>query len=393
MDSNKETGKTKLISILAFIMLLVLVIGVAFFVYLKSNDIDLKTVSLKDLFINKIKSEEQKMTSSVWELKSETNEQPEVIIYGDYLVKCTKDRIEFYNKESQSVWNKSLQINNPVPKVSGDELLVADYGGRELYVFKDKDIKWYKKTDGNIIRADISASGYVSVIQEAKGYKGAVTVLNLQGNPFFTRNAAESYLIDAKVSSSGKNVLMNSVDTSGVQVSSQIELTDMLGKPSFEKVIFENSVFASSAFLGNDSVVLASDSSVVSIGKDGKSRWNKDFESGKVYSMTTSMEKLVILAVSDEKSGLLQGSSSEVLIINTSGSQTASYKLQGQVKNLVSIDDVIAVNNGQEIDFINTRGKLITKYASKTAITNVYFFNRQQAVVVTKSGISMVEVR
>lgn len=392
LDSDNEPGKIKFANILVFIMLLVLVAGVAFFVYMKSNNLDIRNVSIKELIASGLRSKEQKNASSMWELKSDNNEQSKYAIYGDYLVKCTKDRIEFYSKDGKQVWDKSIQINNPVPKVTGNELLIADYGGRELYLFKDKDIKWYKKNDGNIIRAEISAGGYVSVIHEAKGYKGAVTVFNLQGNPFFTKNIAESYLVDAKVSPSGKNVLISSLDASGAQAGSQVEFTDMLGKPSFEKRIFENSVFAAAAILENDSAVLAGDSSVINIGKDGKDRWSKDFD--KIYSMKTALDKLVVIAVNDdEKSGLLQGSNSEVKILNSNGSQSASYKIEGQVKNMSVFDDVIAVNNGHEIDFINTRGKLITKYTSISDIANVYFFSRQQAVAVTKASVSMIEVK
>ena len=114
IESNKDSGKTKLTSIFVFIMLLVIVIGVAFFVYLKSNNIDLRNVSVKELFTSMLDSKEQKLTGNVWEMKSDPKEQPNFAVYGDYLIKCTKDRIEFYDKEARPVWDKSLQINNPV---------------------------------------------------------------------------------------------------------------------------------------------------------------------------------------------------------------------------------------------------------------------------------------
>lgn len=394
IENNQSESKVKLANILVFILLLLAVVGVSFFVYLNSIGIDIKDVSVQELIKTGLRPKEQKSVErNIGDLKYDFKEHPVFVAYKEYLIRCMKDEVIYCNKEGNEVWSRNLQVNAPIVKTAGDYMLIAGKGAREIYVFKDRDIKWNKRVEGNIINAEINEDGYVVVLHEATGYKGAVTVFNLQGNPFFTRNIAEGFLLGARVSPSGKQVVIGSVDITGVQAGTNFEFTDILGKPIAQKKLMENTILASMWYLNDEAAVAVSDSTVVCLDKLGNAKWKKEFGPGKIFSSGIALEKYIVLAVSDdEKSGLFQGNSSEVKILNQNGDQSASFKLDSHIINVEVFSDTIAVNSGREVYFINTKGKLLGKYTSKADVLSVNFYNKQQAAIITKSSVVSVDI-
>jgi hypothetical protein len=175
-------------SIIMFLLLFFAIIFAAFFVYAKSQNIDLKKLSIKELIDNKLLfGIGQPQIKKYGEIKYDTKEYNVFSVYKELIIKCTRNKIQAIDKNGDEVWTIPVSMNAPIIKTSENELLVADIGGRDIYVIAGKEVKWNTKTDNNIINADISKTGYVTVVKEEKRTRGAVTVYNLQGNEFFTK--------------------------------------------------------------------------------------------------------------------------------------------------------------------------------------------------------------
>jgi hypothetical protein len=378
--------------IIMFLLLFFVVIFAAFFVYVKSQNIDLKDVNIKELIANIISpGSGQTQVKKYAEIKYDSNEYAVFGVYKDLIIKCMKNKIQGIDKNGDEVWSIPVTMNEPVMKTSENDLLVADIGGRDIYVINGKEIKWSTKTDNNIINADISKTGYVTVVKEEKRTRGAVTVYNLQGNEFFTKGIGESFVLMAKVSPSGKQVFINSIDTSGVKADTILEVTDILGKSvSANKIAEEGTIYTSMWYLNNDSLITAGDDSMVCFDKSGKESWNtkKLFPSIKVFSSTVSLDKYPVLAFGSSNSNAAQ-----VVLMNQKGDKVSQYQMQGEVVNISTFSDLLAVNAGREVDFINTKGSLIGKYSSKSDIIGVNFFSKQEAEIVTKGSVVVTNVK
>ena len=395
-EMRAEKGKpTRKLNVLMFFLLVFTMVGVAFLVYLKSQNIDIKNVNVKELvsdgFRDKLVNTEKK---EFVEIDYDEKENCAFNTYKDTLIQCTKDHIKAFNREGKELWSLTLSMNKPRIKRSGGDLLVYDVEGKELYVLSGKDIKWDKKLDNAIISADISESGHVSVAQETKGYKGMLTVYNLQGNEFFTRTVAKNFLLGSKVSPSGKTVLLNTIDTSGIKAGTGIEFTDMFGKSLAAKTLREEELYPNLWFLKDELVIAVNESGIICVDGAGNEKWKQEFTNRKVYSAGIIPGKYVIAAVGRENNqGVLGGAETDVIILNSEGKQTEAYEIQDRVLNIETYSDLAAVNTGREIYFINTRGKLVGKYTSKADVVEVHFFNRQQAAVVTKTNVVIAEIQ
>jgi len=361
--------------------------------YLKSQNVNLKSVSIAGVFQNIFTSNDVKVADKlISEILYDTNEQPVFSVYKDYIIEAAKDSIKALNNKGEEQWSIPVVLNSPIVKTNGTDLLVSDIGGRDIYVINSGKVIWNKKLDSNIINIDISKSGYISVVHDAKGYKGAVAVFGPQGNEMFTRYILKSFTITATVSPSEKQFLINGVDTSGVRSGASLELFDMTGKPTVDEILIDNMIFSSVWYMNNESILAASDSTLICLDSEGKKKWEKEFTDNKVYSSNELSGKYAVIAVSGGGNGTGQDSA-RIIIYDMAGNEYATYVIDNEVRSIETYSDIIAVNLGREVHFINARGKLIGKYASKTDITGVYFFNKQMAAIVNRGSVAVIKIK
>lgn len=378
-------------SIIVFFLLLISVIGIAFFVYLRNQNMDLKDIRVDELFGGIFQSASKNGVKSVTEIKYDAKDHPEFCVYRDYIIKCTSDSIKWLDKKGEEQKSIQVSLSKPVLKVAGRFLLVADMDGKDVYEISGKDVKWNRKVENNIINVDINEDGYVSVVQDAKGYKAMVAVFNPQGMEKFTRSIAENFILSAKVLPTGEQVLLNRVDTSGIRANTSLEYNEITSDKPFANIPLNDAVFPALWYLKDGSLITVSDSMILCFDKERKERWKKEYST--ISSSNVSLDKYAVIAVhSESKAGISGNGKAEVQIWNTKGEEMGSYSLRDIVISTGTFDDLIAVNTGAEVHFINTKGKLFRKYNSKTDVIAVYLFSRQEALVVTKSSVTVVPI-
>ncbi|MCX7748656.1 MAG: DUF5711 family protein [Clostridia bacterium] len=386
--NSSSDKKNKLLSIALCIILFLAVLGVAFFVYLKSQNINIHDVSLKEL-VQHVFSENKSGTSTekVVEIPFDAGEHPVFTILNGDIVKCNKDSIRGLDKSGQEKWVVPIFANKPIVKEAGAYLVVADMGGRDIAVLKGKEKRWNKKVENNIINVDVNKNGYVSVVQEEKGSKGAVTVYDPAGNEVFIRGKAENYILSALVSSD-RQVLINCIDASGITINTNFEFTDIFGKP-FANIQKENMIYPSIWYMG-EGFFAVNDTSISYFDKDRNEKWKKEHK--EIYTSTTVLDKYAVIAVKDqEKKGLFK-SKTKVIVYTADGEEKASQWVDEPVKNMYAYDDLIAVNTGREAVFMSSKGSMKGKYTSKSDITDVRLLNKSEALIVTRSSILVVPV-
>ena len=384
-ESNKPERRSKKINILMFILLCLLIAGLGLYAYARSKNISLES-------INPFKSSASQKAGANAELskiKYDSIDHPDFIIQNQTIIKYTKDYIKGIGKNGDELWTVQLNTTNPLVKASDGGILVADIEGKDIYVIKNKEIKWSKKLDDNIINADINDKGYVTVVHEAKGYRNAVTEFNSNGEKYFSRFINETNVLSARASSSGDKVLITSVDTNGVTADTNIEFTDKLGNP-LSKVVKKDSILPYVNFLGDDYVLAAGNSSLTLYDDNYKEKWNIDFKNSEVFSAIIVAGKYAAAAVGGE--GQNGSDTISIKILDTDGKSEGEYKVNSEVKGIYSYGKTIGVNTGRQVLFINTSGELLKKFDSQNDITKVCFFDSSEAMIVSKADIEIFKI-
>lgn len=389
LEPKGEQPVNKL-SIIMFILLFLAILIIVLTVYIKNQNIDIKNISIKDVVSNTFKLSNQNINATVTsEFNYDFKEHSFFNVYKDKIIKCTKDSIVWLNRQGEEEKVKAISTENPVVKMAGAYILVTDIGGKDFYVINGFNVKWSLKSDSTIINADISSNGFVSVVKEKKGYKGAIDIYDENGNMVFTTVRGGAFVIASKVFNPEDKVLINSVDTSGINASTNLELINMHAE-TVGKSQEDNIILPSLWNLNGKYILGVSDNALICYDMSLKRKWKREFT--KVFSSNIALGKYSIIAIQSEtKAGLTSGNESEVKIINTKGEDISQYSLKGDVINIECSGNVIAINTGTEVYFINTNGKLIGKYISKSDIVGVHFFSRQEAMVQTQNSIIVLK--
>jgi hypothetical protein len=380
----------KMSSVFITLLLVIMVFTIAFFAYLKSENIEISNIKIEELAV-KIAAIREKKTKadSIVEIPYDLKERPVFSCYENVIIKCTADGIRALNKKGEELWFKSYPMEKPVVKTGANGILVYDEGGNEVCVLDEKDFKWNIKTDESIINADISRNGHVAVVQQVQGYKAKVRVFDPMGIEMFYRNIAEKFVVSSKVSPLGKQLLINSIDASGAEATSSIEFTDMFGNPFAARVPKQDFVFPSVWYLNDDSVYAVGDSNIVYYDKNRNEKWRKEFN--EIYSSSIASGKYLAVALnSGERSSHFGKNTTDIQVLSKEGKQIASYKIEDLVINLEAFNDVIAANTGREVYFLNTSGKFYGKYNSKSDIHYVSYLNNSEAAVITRESVVVV---
>ena len=103
---------------------------------------------------------------------------------------------------------------------------------------------------------------------------------------------------------------------------------------------------------------------------------NKD---KKVIFQTIELENNI--ASIEEKSSGLFTADTVVNITNTDNKETKQYTAKSLAKEIYSYENIIALNLGTEIEFINTSGWLVKRYKANQEITNITVSNNIAAII------------
>jgi len=392
-NNTRQEGPGRGIKIIVFFLLLLVISCTALVAYLKSQDVDLKSVSIKDLIERGFINRNTKYELSSIEFDYDANLNPVFGTHKGYIVKCSRDNIIYMDSNGNEQWTYPLSLKNPVLKTAGSYLLVADYGAKNILTFSGKEMRWEKELDNNIINADINSKGYVAVVHGEERSRGAVSVYNRQGMNCFTIGKAEYFILSSKVSKEAKSVFINSVDTSGISTNTVLEFADLSGNLSGKKIVKEDAVFPSLWFMENDNLFAVGDSMFMILDKN----YNEIMQytvKGKIFSSCVADGKYAVVAANPEEStGIFESGSSGVWIYNDKGEKISEYNLKGEVRNLASYEDVIAVNSGNKLRFINLEGDLLAEYSSKDDIKEVFFIKRREVLAICKDKFLIIKMK
>lgn len=375
--TSRKTG------IIMAILLFLAIISVALFTYLNSQNTDIMAVSLGQLVAG-IRGAEVKAAKELYNISFDPGEHPAFSVYRDYLVKCSKDGIRLLDKKGVEVWTEAIPLNKPLARTNGKELLIADIGSQDIYVLKEDGILWKDRLDVSIINADISSEGFVTLVTSSKRYKSEVRVYDTHGIELFRSIIANNFVVSAKISPSSRQMAVDSLKTTGIKAGTIIKFFDLNGVDLGEKNLeASDSVFSSIFYPDSGELFAVGDKSVIGFDKDRNLSWEKKFASVSSACLTNGKR---LAAVVNEGSGI------KLAVYSTSGKELAACPVDGNTKCVNAGGGLIAVSNLREISFYNEKCRNIGKYTSKSDITDVYFFNRQQAAVVTRNQVTVISI-
>ena len=288
----------------------------------------------------------------------------------------SKNEFKIYGNTAKEEANLNIEVSNPLFHANGRNLVVAEDKGQKLYFIQDKSIMWEENVEGNISQVYTSQNGYTAVAIVGTIHKTVVTVYDDKGESLFKTFLSSTRVSDIAISNDNKYLALAEVDTSGVVIQSKIEVysiekaqLDANNSKIATYPIDNNELITNIQYHNKDKLVCMSKDKITAFSLEG----NKEeiFNNAKTKTTFQSIELNNNVVTLEEVSADLFTADTSVNIINTENKSVVNYVAKAVTKDLYTFDNIVALNLGTEIEFINTGGWLVKRYKATQEITDV----------------------
>jgi len=386
MKKINRFNKKKII-IIAMIIVLIILFAILFAVYISKREVR----NWIDINIFRKNVSEQDIQS----ISLNTDKNNQVHVYSNYISLLNDKTVTLYNSYGEKVTSIEVNINSAIFDSSQKYLAIAENKGNEICLIFDKTYLWSEKIEGEILQIHVNKNGYVATVSTDATHKSIVTFFNSQGKKLFTSYFATTRIVDASISNDNKYIAIGELDTSGTIIKSNIKILSIQNaQQDAEKTIIYTYNADDGKLITN--VKYQDKNQISCIFDDGlgviKENTYKDvikIENDSITYLANDFNNHVAY-VDEEDTGLFKAQSN-VHIINTSDFQERIYKMDYIAKDVYGNDNIIAINVGTEIYFVDTNGWLIKKYTSNHEITNIRF-SEKLATVIFKDKIVIINL-
>lgn len=378
-NSNKPTKKInrKKVIILISILVLALVIGIMAIIYTVNKPF--RNFLDKYLF-GKIVSEEKLVSI---ELDYDSNVS--VIGYNKYICVLAENSLKQYRSSGELVNEIKLEVSNPVYSVNNKYMAISEKNSSKFYLISDTKILWEKEVDGHVAKIDVNKNGYVAVMITGTTYKSVIVTYDSKGNELFKTYLASTTALDATISPDNKYLAFAEINTTGTIIQSNtkiisIEKAQEKDRETSNDVITytyeapSNSLITNIEYQHKNKLVCIYDDAIHVISNEqDEIIMNLTEDNKKINAADIKLTGYIYRAV-EKSTGLFQADTMIEMMSVDNRKQTV-YTIEGVAKNIYCHDNVIAINLGQEIEFINTSGWMIKNYTSSQDIQSITIAN------------------
>lgn len=377
-SENKTLNKKKVIfSIIILIIIIVLVIVSSLYI----TNTSFRETMDKYVFRKSITE------NNLDYIEIDTENSPNIFAYDKYIVTLEKNTLTQYSQSGKKEGSLEIQVSDPIFDAEGKYLVVAEKNKQKIYLIYNDNIVWEKDIEGDISKINVNKNGYTSVIISGTTYKSVIAVYDKEGKELFKTYLSSTVAVDSSISEDNKYMSFGEVNTSGTLIQSSIKTVSIekAKQTPSDSIINtydaeQNDLIINIQYQDKNRLICMYNSSIHII-KDGKDEvlvsLNEKDNNITFSDIELSSNAYRII----EKSAGLFKSNSTVEIYNTTSKKQNIYNFNGVAKKVYSYGNIIAIDLGSEVLFINMNGWLIKKYNSAQDIKNIVLTDNLAGIV------------
>ena len=375
---KKNLNKKKMIIAIS-IGIILLVIGITMLVYYSSSE----ARNFLDQYLFRKNVTQEKLNSIELNYNSNVN----VFAYNKYICVLAENKLIQYNSSGNEEKVIDLEISDPVYSVNDKYLTISEKNGSKINLISGSELIWSKEVDGQISKINVNNNGYVGLIIEGTSYKSVIAIYDNKGNELFKTYLSTTTAVDVDISDNNEYMAFAEVNTTGTTIQSNVKIVSIekAKETPKESIIYTNKADTNKLILGityqgNDKLVCMYDDEITVIQNENSTSVMKLNEEGKNINFANiNLDKNIYRTV-EETEGLFD-TNTVIEIKEADSDKLVVHTVEGAVKYVYSYGNIIAINMGQEIEFINMSGWLLKRYYSTQEVQNVVIGNNIAGIV------------
>ena len=372
LEKNKKKGKKKInkkkMVIAITIGVIILIAVITMLIYSSSRD----ARKFLDKYLFRKNITQEKLTSIDLNYDSNVN----IFSYNKNICVLAENKLMQYNSSGKLEKETDLEINNPVYSVNNKYIAISEKESSRLYLISGSEILWSKDIDGKIAKINVNENGYVSVILTGTTHKSVIVIFDKDGNELFKTYLASTKVVDTTISKDNKYLAFAEVNTTGTTIESSIKIMSIekAKENPTQSVIYtykaENNKLIIDIEYQDNKIICMYDDEITKLENNTNDSIIKLNEKGKNINFASINLKNFVYRAIEENDGLFN-TNTIIEIKSTSNDKTNVYTAECAAKDIYCDENYIAINLGQEVEFINTIGWLVKKYSSDQEVQNI----------------------
>ena len=298
-----------------------------------------------------------------------------IYAYNNKIVVLIKNNLHTYNQSGREESSLEINISNPIFASNNRFLAVAENKGKKIYSVSGNNIVWQKELNGNISKVHVNKNGYISVVVLDTTYKNIIVTFDETGKELFTTYLPTTNVIDVEISNDNKYLAFAEIETSGTMIESKVRIITIENAKTDATTSFDyiyeaekGKLITNIKYQEKNALICMYDNGVEII-ENKESSNITNFEDTKTSFSTIELYNSV--AKIEEKSTGIFAADTQINFINVNTKKESIYTATGACKEIYSYDNIVAMNMGSEVHFVNTNGWLAKKYISSQEIKDV----------------------
>ena len=336
-------------------------------------------------WIDKFIFRKEVLQDSVATIDLKEGQNANVYAFNKYIGILDQAKFTVYSNSGSKEKELDVQISNPLYSSANRFLEIAEKGGQKFYLITDKDVSWDATVEGNISQVFVNKNGYVAVVITGTLNKTVIKMYNPSGKAMFTQYLSTTRAIDVSISNDNRYLAIAEIDTSKTVLQSSVKIIS-IEKAEKNADDYLEKTYSSATGKLITNIRYQDKNKLVCMYTDGISVIENDQENRLV---DTKDKKIAFQSIDidnnicyvEEKSSGLFTADSVVNITNIDNKSSKQYTVNYVAKEIFTNVDIIALNLGTDIEFINTGGWLVKRYVANQEITNVVVSNNIAGIV------------
>ena len=337
-------------------------------------------------WIDKNIFQKEKTQNNLPSIEIDESDSSNIYAFNKYIGILNKNNFQIYDNTAKKENKLTIEISKPIFTSNNRYLVIAEEKGQKLYLIEDRDIAWETEIEGNIAQVTVNKNGYVAVTIVDTLYKTTIVMYDNKGNELFKTFLSSTRVASTSISEDNKYLAIAEIDTSGTIIQSNIKIISIEeGKNNPDnsvKKIYNgenNDLITNIKYQGKDKLLCMYTDKISVIKTDETIENIQEYGNRKVSF--TSIELANASITVEEKSSGIFTADSIVNIIDSDNKSTSLYTAESVTKEIYTANNIIALNLGSEVEFINTSGWLVKKYIAEQEITSIVLSNSIAGII------------
>lgn len=377
LEENKKNKRKKNLT-LAIILPCIIIFIIIVVIYNANEDFR----GIMDRYILRKKITQADVPTIDIDYSSNTN----VIPYGKYICILAENTLFQYNSSGKMEKEVKIEISNPIYDVEEKYLVIGEKNNQKLYLLNGEHIVWEKNIEGNLSKVSVNQNGYVSAIITGTTHKSVIITFDAKGNELFRSYLANTIAVDSSISTDNSELAIAEVNTSGTTVQSSIKIIDINSvkeKNTEAKYTYsapQGNLIIRVKYQDKNGLICMYEDSIQIIQNNNQTEILKLNEEGKKITFSDIELNGYVFRAVEQTAGIFNANTI-IEMKNINNQKESIYTTEEVAKSIVSNKNIIAINLGNEVEFIDTNGWLVKHYISSQEVRNIVICDNLAGII------------